>query len=336
MSHEIIRKGRVKVEAGKVLFQIAAHSNNIAPYPGPDFGKSERDFFTIRDQPEIEDHEAIARCIEGIAQSYDGGCLTERGREHDGPAAYKLWATRVKKGTGITLRPFRLSEVLYGGVPKTISGVPAKPGIPTIPKGTVLSREKAMELVEAGAQFTAALSDPHNYSCNASKVRFGFITQDGGLCFYKPRSNRRGLRVAWDTTITLLEDIGANTTYGDVVPLESIAGVETVEHLCQHPRQDLFVVVDQDIDGETEDEPRVLGAETYNLSAYSESERIQRVRRHELNRISNLRWNLPSLFTRENADLMLDRMNKAMPERNWQAITVARLAAGLIGLALAA
>jgi len=44
----------------------------------------------------------------------------------------------------------------------------------------------------------------------------------------------------------------------------------------------------------------------------------------------------PLFFTRENAGLMLARLRKHLPERDWQALTLAHLAADLLGMALAA
>ena len=346
MSFQIVRRARVKVQDGKVLFQIASYDIGDPPYPGPDFGKRDEDFGTLEEVP-LDDHEGIAKFAEFLAGEYDSGQCQEAYREHDGLCAYKLWANRVKRGTGITLRKPRLSEVLGRGVPQNISGVPGK--VPFIPKGTVISREKAKELIEAGERFTASVSTPYCPDLNAAKVRFGFI-RDDEVCFFKSRCRRRGYCVEADTTITLLEDIGPDTTYGDVVPMETIAGVESTNDLCAHLRQDLFVIVDRDLDGESEDEPRVLGAETHNLAAHkeprtgmrfsavSESERIRQVRQHKLIWISSLSdstWDLPSLFTCENAERMLDRMNRFMPERNWHSITLARLAASLIAIAIA-
>ena len=317
MSYSIIYAGRVRIQDNKVLFQTASQDNNVCPQPGKGFGTRDKDFYTHTNTFRVDDHEGIAQYAESLARSYDGGCMKERSRYHDGPAAYKLWATRVKKGTGIVLRKPRLSEVFYNHVPANITGRPCK--VTPIAKGSVIAYEKARELIEAGVRFQASFTNG-GYISTGDCVRFGFISKGDQVCFYKPRSARRGYPIGPNTVITLSEDIGPDTSYGDVVPVETVAGIENGDDLRFCLRTDVFVIVDQKM--------KILcgmkGSET-------------KPHEHALMSFANIySWYLPSFFNRENAGLMVERMTKFMPERKWQAITLAQLAAHVLGLALAA
>jgi hypothetical protein len=165
-------------------------------------------------------------------------------------------------------------------------------------------------------QFQASFTNG-GYIQTGGNVQFGFLSNENdAVCFYKPGSTKRGYPLSRQAVITLTEDIGPDNTYGDVIPLETVAGIVKPEDLRACLRADVFVIVDQNI--------RVLcGSKDCE-------------REHALMSFDNLYWYLPSFFNCENADRMVGRMTQYMPERQWQAIPLAELAAYLLGLALAA
>jgi len=85
----------------------------------------------FKDSFPIREHERVAEYIEDVAADYDGETIPifgEPSRRLDGPAAYKLWARRLKRATGIALRKPRISRICGGGLPKDILGI--QPGSP--------------------------------------------------------------------------------------------------------------------------------------------------------------------------------------------------------------
>jgi hypothetical protein len=194
----------------------------------------------FKDTFPIRQHERLAEYIEDVAADYDGETIPifgEPSRCLDGPAAYKLWARRLKRATGITLRKPRLSRVC-GGLPKDLIGI-----YPNNPFGKRIIPLHVPEI--------STLKD---LACSRREDALVIVEAKRGVLSH-----------------------GSLDVCHDLVPVETLYSDCSMEIPTT-----------------------------------------------------------PVFFSREKAELMLARLRKHLPEYEWQAITLAQLAAQLVGHLLAA
>lgn len=313
MSTTIVYAGRARREGTEILIEAASQDNNVFPKPHKRFGQSSSDFSTYR-RFEETDVEGLAQWVEGLASSYSGDCITERGKHYTGPAAYKLWATRIKKGTGIVLRAPRLSEIVWGNVPSDISGSDRAPrNTRRFEKGQSISHAEAYALVEAGVTFRVNCT-PTRYAGEPYPVRLGFIA-GGELYYFVRRSHRRGRSLDSSLTLTLLHGIEPDKGALPLIPAVTLPGIEKEIELARVLRDDLFVMMEGT-------EGRVLRGPAGN---------------HEIGKPNE--WSsrgLPTVFADGDAQTMLARLNQVVPELAWKAVSLREYAAQLMTHAIAA
>lgn len=135
---------------GGVVVELMGRDNNLVPYRG-----EARSFYRwsehVRFAPGEE--ERAAEWAEGFAESYDSGCIREKGASLNGARAYSLWAERFARA-GMVLRPPRADKIFYGGMPPNIGG----PVVPTdrtlrVEKGQVLDLDTMRRLCKVHPKF---------------------------------------------------------------------------------------------------------------------------------------------------------------------------------------
>ena len=281
---EVVRRG------SSVVFRVASRDSNCFPAPGKNFGKGEDDFSDYAPVPE-GDIAGLVEKVESLARGYDGRCITERGKFYNGPAAYKLWATRIKRGTGIVIPKLKNSAVFYDGMPPDISGKKTFQFAP-IPKGATLTIAQIVTLVEGGVRFEVRCKGRFNPT--PFRIRLGFMSC-WELYYYRRRSRKCGYRVPQDGTFTTLAALAPETCpFGAMIP--AISDMKTVDEVLASRREEAFVLV-------SSDERLVAGDAPY----------------HELTSIARMGRGdkVPSVYGRGDAEKMLARLNQFASNLQW-------------------
>jgi len=290
MSTMIIYAAEVVRRGSSVVFRVASRDSNCFPAPGKNYGKGEGDFSDYAPVPE-GDIAGLVEKVESLARGYDGRCITERGKFYNGPAAYKLWATRIKRGTGVVIPKLANSAVFYDGMPPDISGKKTFQFSP-VPKGATLTIAQAAALIEGGVRFEAMCKSPFNPE--PFRVRLGFVS-GGELYYYRRGSHKYGRSVPRDSTFTTLAALAPEAcAFGAMIP--AISDMKTVDEVIASRREDVFVLI-------SSDERLVSGEAPY----------------HELISIARMGIfdKVPSVYGRADAEKMLARLNQFASNLQW-------------------
>jgi len=246
------------------------------------------------------DVEAISVFVEAIALSCADGSIKEKGRpDITGLEAYRLWAARVKKGTGIVVRSPRFTKIFYGGIPRDLFGT-EETGLPNIKKDQVLDYATVFSVCTARAGLRVEIFSQYG----RRRGKLGFISKNGAPCYYSRGSVNQGYMVGVDDKVTALES-RLNSSSGERI--ETLYGpVSKVEHLAMETNPGSYAIA-------SSDDRYIFGTTGHNT----------------LEKLS-LSGQSPALYREDHAKCALELLRAHVTECEWRMVSFEELKAQVI------
>lgn len=297
----------------------------------------------------VSEPEKIAQFVEMLAERYLMD-LFEPFQNLDGLKAYRLWSKRVENATGIILRQPRLSMVCRFGIPRNISGHTTRIDIK---EGQPFNYETACQLINEKHSAFVQITSKHRIitveeSCDGELAQLVSLSSDPGI---KTRGYLRYFDTKKPGYMTLLMPLHADhgfqrrleratiqvPTAGDAHPFLALEStqcewgerIEThtfdlwtplPEAICSVP--DTYFAIHRDAEDFMFGQAMCHNVRKFNPAAIV-SEHVAGI-------------DLPTLFSPENAESILARLQKFIPECPWNLVPYPEIKADLLGAAFAA
>jgi hypothetical protein len=278
----------------------------------------------------VTEQEEIAQFVETLARRCVLPCdLYEPFQHFVGLHGYRLWAKRVENATGIMLRSPRLSYVCDFGIPRDITGHEFHSDT-KIKAGQTFDYETACRLIKDKITTPVQVTSKSGIK-SSGYLRFFDNKKPGSVVLQKFIYSKSGkpamlkfrkinVRTAADVKPFLaLED--TECEWGEQINIHRFdACIPFFEAICSVP--DTYFAVHRN--GE------------YYLCGESEEHQVVEfdpawfVDRHRVKHTI-----FPALFSPENAEPMLARLRKYLPECEWNLVPSAEIKAALLGVSFA-
>ena len=296
----------------------------------------------------VNEPEKIAQFAELLAERYLMNFF-EPFQNLDGLKAYRLWSKRVENATGVILRQPRLSMVCRSGIPRNITGHKTRLNIK---EGETFNYETACQLINEKFVPFVQITSNHRIialeeSSDKEPVQPVLPSSDHGIktCAYLrsfdnkkpagiylliPRYADHGFRNGVDhATIQVptaadshpflaLED--TQCEWGEQIEMHTFdLWVPLVEAICSVPDSHFAI--------HNEGERYMFGqAMCHNVRKFDPAAIISE-------HVAGI--DLPTLFSPENAERILARLRKLIPESPWNLVPYPEIKADLLGAAFA-